>query len=109
VIVSLGLARGIRLASILTIGGAIVLCITLAIVYYVRGVSFIRTLALLPVIATCLWLTTAIRRLAKSVNGSSLEHSIATVKSAAKSVPAWVTVMAWTSLAAVIVLFVSTH
>jgi hypothetical protein len=43
------------------------------------------------------------------VNGSSLEHSIATVKSAAKSVPAWVTVMAWTSLAAVIVLFVSTH
>jgi 4-hydroxybenzoate polyprenyltransferase len=109
VIVSLGLARGIRLASILTIGGAIVLCITLAIVYYVRGVSFIRTLALLPVIATCLWLTTAIRRLAKSVNGSSLEQSIATVKSAAKSVPAWVTVMAWTSLAAVIVLFVSTH
>jgi 4-hydroxybenzoate polyprenyltransferase len=109
VIVSLGLARGISLASILTTAGATILCATLAVVYYLRGVPIVRAAALLPVIAACLWLTTAIHRLAKGVAASTLDRSIATVKSAAKSVPAWVTVVAWTTLAAVAVLFISSR
>ena len=35
-----------------------------------------------------------------------LEEAIARVKTAAKNVPAWVTVVAWSSLAAVAVLFI---
>jgi 4-hydroxybenzoate polyprenyltransferase len=107
VIVSLGLARGISLASALTIGGAVILCVTLGVLFYLRGVATIRAVALLPVIGACLWLTTAIYRLSKNVAESSLESAIATVKSSAKSVPAWVTVVAWTTLAAVVVLFLS--
>ncbi len=109
VIVSLGLGRGISLASALTIGGATILCATLALLYYVRGVSNIRAAALLPVVAACVWLTTAIHRLSRDVAEAPLERGIVIVKAAAKSVPAWVTVVAWTSLAAVLVLFLSSR
>lgn len=37
-----------------------------------------------------------------------LDEAIARVKAAAKNVPAWVTVVAWSSLAAVLVLFLAT-
>ena len=107
VIVSLGLARGIRLASALTTAGAVVMLTTLAVLYWVRGLPLLRSLALLPVVCACIWLTTAVRRLSHEVTAAALEDGISRVKTAAKNVPAWVTVVAWTSLGAVVVLFLS--
>jgi hypothetical protein len=52
-----------------------------------------------------IWLTNAVRRLSREVAAAPPEIGIARVKAAAKNVPAWVTVVAWTSLAAVTVLF----
>jgi hypothetical protein len=50
-------------------------------------------------------LTNAVRRLSREVATAPPEIGIARVKAAAKNVPAWVTVVAWTSLAAVAILF----
>jgi 4-hydroxybenzoate polyprenyltransferase len=105
VIVALGLPRGIALASALATAGAAVMLLTLATLYWVRGVPLSRSVALLPAAAACIWLTNAIRRLSKEVAAAPPDVGIARVKSAAKSVPAWVTVVAWTSFAAVAVLF----
>jgi 4-hydroxybenzoate polyprenyltransferase len=105
VIVSLGLPRGIGLASALATTGAAVMLVTLGTLYWVRGVPLLRSVALLPAAAACIWLTNAIRRLSREVKATPLEVGIARVKAAAKNVPAWVTVVAWTSFAAVTVLF----
>jgi 4-hydroxybenzoate polyprenyltransferase len=105
VIVALGLVRGIGLASALATAGAVVMLVTLAALYWFRGMPLLRSLALLPVTGACLWLTRAIHRLYREVAAAPLEEGIARVKTAAKKVPAWVTVVAWTSFAAVAVLF----
>jgi 4-hydroxybenzoate polyprenyltransferase len=105
VIVALGLSRGIALASALVTTGATVMLVTLATLYWVRGVPLLRSIALLPAAAACLWLINAIRRLSREVTAEPLEIGIVRVKAAAKNVPAWVTVVAWTSFAAVAVLF----
>jgi 4-hydroxybenzoate polyprenyltransferase len=105
VIVALGLSRGIALASALVTVGATVMLVTLATFYWVRGVPLLRSIGLLPAAAACLWLINAIRRLSREVTAEPLEIGIVRVKAAAKNVPAWVTVVAWTSFAAVAVLF----
>lgn len=105
VIVALGLSRGIALASTLATAGAAVMLATLATLYWVRGVPLSRSFALLPAAAACIWLSNAVRRLSREVAAAPPEIGIARVKAAAKNVPAWVTVVAWTSLAAVAVLF----
>jgi 4-hydroxybenzoate polyprenyltransferase len=105
VIVALGLARGIALASALATAGAAVLLVTLVTLYWVRGLSLTSSLALLPVAAACLWLTNSIRRLSREVAAAPLDIGVALVKAAAKKVPAWVTVVAWTSFGSVVVLF----
>jgi len=107
VIVTLGLARGIRLASVLAGAGALVMVSTLAALYWLRAVPLARTLGLLPVVAACVWLTTAIQRLSRNVAAAPLEDGIALVKTVAKNVPAWVTVVAWTSFIAVAILFLT--
>ena len=107
VIVTLGLARGIRLASALTAVGAAAMLVTLIELYWSRSVPLLKSLALLPVIAASLWLVASIYRLHREVAAAPLESAIARVKTAAKKVPAWVTVMAWSSLAAVTVLFLT--
>lgn len=105
VIVALGLSRGIALASALAMAGAVVMLVTLTTLYWVRTVPLLRSIALLPAAAACVWLTNAIRRLSREVTAEPLEVGIVRVKVAAKNVPAWVTVVAWTSFAAVAVLF----
>lgn len=105
VIVALGLSRGIALASALAMAGAVVMLVTLTTLYWVRAVPLLRSIALLPAAAACVWLTNAIRRLSREVTAEPLEVGIVRVKVAAKNVPAWVTVVAWTSFAAVAVLF----
>jgi 1,4-dihydroxy-2-naphthoate octaprenyltransferase len=107
VIVTLGLSRGIGLASTLVTAGSMAMLITLAALYWFRGVSLPASAALIPVTAACVWLTSGIYRLSREVNSLPLEQAIARVKVKAKRVPAWVTVVAWTSLAAVLVLFLT--
>ena len=107
VIVTLGLARGIRLASALTAVGAVAMLVTLASLYTSRALPLWKSVALLPVLAASIWLVGSIYRLNRVVAAAPLEDGIARVKSAAKNVPAWVTVLAWTSLAAVAALFLT--
>jgi 1,4-dihydroxy-2-naphthoate octaprenyltransferase len=107
VIVTLGLVRGIRLASALAIAGAVGMLATLAALYWFRGVPPLWSAALLPVAGACIWLASAVQRLSREIAKAPLEDGIAQVKAAAKNVPAWVTVVAWTSLAAVLILFLS--
>jgi 4-hydroxybenzoate polyprenyltransferase len=105
VIVALGLSRGIVLAAALVTAGAAGLLVTLVTLYWVRGVPWFGSIALLPAAAACLWLINAIGRLSRQVTAEPLEIGVVRVKAAAKNVPAWVTVVAWTSFAAVAVLF----
>jgi 4-hydroxybenzoate polyprenyltransferase len=105
VIVSLGLSRGIRLAYLLTAVGTLVVLATLAVLFWLRGISPLRSLALVPAAAAAVWITSAIQRLSHRVSSTSLEDGVAQVKAAGKFVPAWVTVMAWTSFIAVGILF----
>jgi 4-hydroxybenzoate polyprenyltransferase len=105
VIVTLGLSRGIKLASSLVMVGSVAMLITLAGLYWFRGVSLPISAALIPVTAACIWLASGIYRLSREVTSLPLDEGIASVKRKAKRVPAWVTVVAWTSLAAVLVLF----
>jgi 4-hydroxybenzoate polyprenyltransferase len=107
VIVTLGLPRGIGLASGLVLAGSIAMLITLAALYATRRVSITATTALIPVVAACIWLASGIYRLSREVNSLPLQEAIVRVKQKAKLVPAWVTVVAWTSLIAVLVLFLS--
>lgn len=106
VIVTLGLVRGIGLASALTICGAAAMFATLVLMFLSRSVPILLSLALLPVAGACVWMTSAIYRLWRGIAAMQLEEAIARVKTAAKNVPAWVTVVAWSSLAAVAVLFI---
>jgi hypothetical protein len=87
--------------------GSMAMLITLAALYWFRGASLPASVALIPVAAACVWLTSGIYRLSREVNSLPLEPAIARVKMKAKRVPAWVTVVAWTSLAAVLVLFLT--
>ena len=80
---------------------------TLAALYRFRDVPLARALGLLPVIAACVWLASAIQRLSRNVAAAPLDEGIALVKTAAKNVPAWVTVVAWTSFVAVTILFLT--
>lgn len=105
VIVTLGLVRGIALASVLTIAGALAMLATLGVLFFARGVPVVWTAALLPVAGACLWMTRAIYRLSCATSAEPLDAAIIRVKAAAKNVPAWVTVVAWSSFAAVLVLF----
>ena len=109
VIVTLGLARGIRLSSVLTVVGATGMLATLGVLFWMRGVTPLQSAALLPALGAYLWMTTAIYRLSRRVAAAPLEDGVALVKHAAKNVPAWVTVVAWTSLAAVLILFLSSR
>ncbi len=105
VIVTLGLRRGIGLSSALTLIGAAGMLITLASLFFGRGLPAFALAALLPVMAASIWLTRGIYLLYREVANVPLDAGIAKVKLAAKNVPAWVTVVAWTTLAAVAVLF----
>lgn len=105
VIVTLGLVRGIALASVLTIAGALAMLATLGVLFFARGVPVVWTAALLPVAGACLWMTRAIYRLSCATSAEPLDAAIIRVKAVAKNVPAWVTVVAWSSFAAVLVLF----
>lgn len=108
-IVALGLHRGIALACWLTAIGAIGVILTLGGLLWQRGVEPFWILAVLPTAFACLYVSQDIRKLNRAIAGSSLTESIQTVKRAARRVPLWVTIIAWSALITSYILFYVTH
>jgi 4-hydroxybenzoate polyprenyltransferase len=104
-IVALGLRRGVALAAWLALGGSLGVLGTLAFLFVRRPVPPLGWTAWLAVAAACGAVTASLWRLKRQVAETDLEEGIRTVKSAGRSVPVWVTAVAWTTLAAALVLF----
>jgi len=104
-VVALGLHRGIALASWLVAVGAIGVIVALALMLRERGADWRWAIALIPSFAACLYVLFAIVGLRRSIKSASLSDSIQQVKSKAKQVPLWVTLVAWSILGATYALF----
>jgi len=104
-IVALGLRRGITLALWLTVSGAVGVLITLGLLFYEQRRALPSIIALLLVAAACLYVTRDVWKLRRAMAGRSLADNIQAVKRAAKRVPFWVTVVAWSLLTAAFILF----
>lgn len=104
-VVALGLHRGIALAFWLILIGAIGVLATLVLMFWQRGSELMWALAMLPVIVACFYVITSVGGLQRLISGATLEESIRTVKHAAKRVPLWVTIVAWSVLGATYALF----
>lgn len=101
-IVALGLHRGITLAFWLTVFGALGVLATL---FWQRGAGVRWISTMLPVVTACIFVTGSLGQLRQTINKASLEKSIGLVKQAAKSVPLWVTLVAWSALGTAFALF----
>jgi 4-hydroxybenzoate polyprenyltransferase len=108
-IVALGLHRGIALAFWLVVIGAIGVLTSLIWMLWQRGSELIWIFATVPAIAACIYVILSVGGLRSLISGASLEDSIRTVKHAAKRVPLWVTIVAWSLLGASYALFYSGH
>jgi len=106
-IVALGLHRGISLAFWLTATGAAGVLVTLGAIWQQKNVAGIWTLAIAPAALACLYVLSGIWKLKRTIAGQILEVAIQTVKRAAKRVPIWLTVVAWSVLGAAYALFVA--
>jgi 4-hydroxybenzoate polyprenyltransferase len=106
-IVALGLHRGIGLAFWLTATGAVGVLATLGAMWQERNAGAIWTLALIPAALACLYVLSEVWKLNRTIAGQTLETAIQTVKRAAKRVPIWLTVVAWSVLGAAYALFVA--
>jgi len=106
-IVALGLHRGISLAFWLTAIGAAGVLVTLGAIWQQKNVAGIWTLAIAPAALACLYVLSGIWKLKRTIAGQTLEVAIQTVKRAAKRVPIWLTVVAWSVLGAAYALFVA--
>lgn len=105
-VVALGLHRGIELAFWLAGVGAVAVLITLAVMLSERGISPLFRLALsVPPLAACFYVLSSIARLRRSIKNRNLPDTIQKVKRAAKAVPLWVTVVAWSMFGATFMLF----
>jgi len=62
-------------------------------------------IGLLPFGLCAAYVIMAIAKLRRQITGRDLETSVQTVKSAAKYVPVWITIVAWSTLWATVVLF----
>jgi 4-hydroxybenzoate polyprenyltransferase len=104
-VVALGLHRGITLAFWLVGLGSIVVLITLAVMLKQRGVDMFWTITLLPLVAASVYVLRSIGKLKHSIKHTDLNESIHAVKHAAKRVPLWITLIAWSALGATYMLF----
>lgn len=104
-VVALGLHRGITLAFWLVGIGSLGVLITLAVMLNERGAGVWWAIALLPSLAACLYVLRSIGKLKRSIQHANLNESIHTVKYAAKRVPLWVTLIAWSILGTTYLLF----
>jgi 1,4-dihydroxy-2-naphthoate octaprenyltransferase len=106
-IVALGLHRGISLAFWLTAAGAAGVLVTLGAMWQQRNVAGTWALAIAPAALACLYVLSGIWKLNRTIAGQTLGVAIQTVKRAAKRVPIWLTVVAWSVLGAAYALFVA--
>ena len=104
-VVALGLHRGIELAFWLAGVGSIAVLITLAVMLNERGISLFRLTILIPPLAACIYVLQAMAKLRRSIKDKNLPDSIQKVKRAAKAVPVWVTLVAWSILGTTFMLF----
>ena len=104
-VVALGLHRGIELAFWLAGVGSVAVLITLAVMLNERGISLFRLTVLIPPLAACFYVLQSIARLRRSIKDKNLPDSIQKVKHAARAVPLWVTLVAWSILGATFMLF----
>ncbi|HEY3039284.1 MAG TPA: UbiA family prenyltransferase [Pyrinomonadaceae bacterium] len=106
-IVALGLHRGIALAFWLTSAGAVGVVATLGVMFRQRSVESIWVLAMIPAVAACSYVLIDVWKLKSTIANQSLAVAIQTVKRAAKKVPIWLTVVAWSMLGASCALFIA--
>lgn len=106
-VVALGLHRGIELAFWLVAIGAFGVYMTLSAMFRQRDAEWTGTFATIPAFIAFIYVLTSVDRLRKSIRGANLDDSIRTVKHAAKRVPLWVTIVAWSVLGATYALFLS--
>jgi 1,4-dihydroxy-2-naphthoate octaprenyltransferase len=104
-VVALGLHRGIELAFWLAGVGAVAVLVTLVVMLNEGGISLFRLSLLLPPLAACFYVLLSITNLRRSIKDKNLSDSIQRVKHAAKAVPLWVTVVAWSMFGATLMLF----
>jgi 4-hydroxybenzoate polyprenyltransferase len=107
-IVALGLHRGIALAAWLAAIGALSVILTLGVLYRQRGGGPLWMLAVLPAAFACLYVLRDIWKLRRAIAGVNLAESIQRVKSAARRVPLWLTIVAWSVLISAAILFYGT-
>ncbi len=78
---------------------------TLVLMFWQRGSELIWALAMVPVMIACFYVITSVGGLQRLISGATLDDSIRSVKHAAKRVPLWVTIVAWSVLGATYALF----
>ncbi|HYW71707.1 MAG TPA: UbiA family prenyltransferase [Pyrinomonadaceae bacterium] len=106
-IVSLGLHRGIGLAFWLTAAGVAGAIGALAVIFWQRRLTVGWWLLLLPAAAAAVFVLMDILRLKLSIAGVDLAASIKTVKQAARKVPIWLTLVAWSMAVAAWAVFMN--
>ena len=99
-VVAAGLRAGVTLALWLAAAGSAGLLATLTVLFRQRRAPLPFMAALLLVACACVYVSGSIRGLRREVAGADLSEQIRAVKRAAKRVPLWVTVVAWSSLGA---------
>lgn len=104
-IVALGLHRGIELAFWLAGVGSVAVLITLGVMLNERGISLFRLTVLIPPLAACIYVLLSMAKLRRSIKDRNLPESIQKVKRAARAVPLWVTLVAWSILGTTFMLF----
>ncbi|MEQ1922963.1 MAG: UbiA family prenyltransferase [Pyrinomonadaceae bacterium] len=97
-IVTLGLHRGIMLAFYSAAVGSIGSLAALAWFYTGKVSLPVWIVGLFPAFAACVFVNVGIWRLHRSISTQDLNESLILVKKAAKLVPVWVTVVAWSML-----------
>lgn len=106
-VVATGLRAGVTLALRLAAVGSAGLLAALFLLFRARRVGLPWTLAMLPAVCACLYVSRDIWNLRRATAGAGLDEQIRAVKRAAKRVPVWVTVVAWSTLGAAYGLYLS--
>jgi 4-hydroxybenzoate polyprenyltransferase len=99
-VVATGLQTGVALALALAAIGSAGLLATMTALFRQRQASWPWMAALLPAACACVYVSGSILSLRRSIAGADLAEQIRAVKRAARRVPLWVTVVAWSTLGA---------
>lgn len=99
-VVATGLRAGVSLALALAAAGSVGLLVTLAVLFRQRQAGWPWMATLLPAACACVYVSGGIWSLRRALAEADLADQIRAVKQAARKVPLWVTVVAWSTLGA---------